>query len=160
MIASSLAWPVIQIINSSKDFKDEKGKVVYINGATPASNACGAGICAINFFNAPPSLLAAPLHSSKSPNHPLQINPRFYSTRVVRNTFINGAWGPEETAGGMPFTPNTAFKVAVTYQQDGYEIAVNGDHFVTYKYRLPLTTPVTVLVSPALLGSSTKVQVV
>ena len=159
MIASSLAWPVIQIV-SSKDCKDEKiGKVVYINGATPASDACGAGICAINLFNALPSLLAAPL-SATSPNVALHFNPRFYSASVVRNSLINGVWGPEETAGGMPFTPNTAFRVAITYQQDGYEIAVNGDHFVTYKYRLPLTTPVTVLVSSALLGSSTKVQVV
>ena len=62
--------------------------------------------------------------------------------------------------GGLPFTPNTAFNVVITHQQDGYKIAVNGNYFATYKYRLPLTTPVTVLVSPSLLGSSTMVQVV
>ena len=57
---------------------------------------------------------------------------------VVRNSRIGNIWGVEERGGGMPFSPGQPFTVMVVAQMYGFEVAVNGKHFTTYRYREPL----------------------
>lgn len=144
------------VIISWDSYADNKiGKVVYVKGVAPGSDECGAGVCAVNIIPA-----TLPVLASSGPNNALHFNPRFSSKYVVRNTYNKGAWGPEETSGGMPLTPKSPFIVAITVQQDRYEIAVNGKHFCSYSHRIPLNGPVLALVTPSLLGTSVSVQVI
>ena len=108
----------------------EPGKVVYIEGTAPTS-----GRFAVNFISV--------LNSDDIAFH---FNPRFNQDVVVRNTFRNGEWGPEERDGGFPFTAGEEFSLIFVCQDYGYEVAVNGDHFTTYLHRLPYTQEMIVMI--------------
>lgn len=47
----------------------------------------------------------------KGPDVAFHFNPRFNEQTVVRNSNINGVWGPEERGGGFPFVPGGRFEV-------------------------------------------------
>lgn len=71
----------------------------------------------------------------------LQLNPRFPSNEVIRNTRINGVWGEEDKTGGFPFKQGDYFSFKITCTQDHFVIGANDDaSFATYKHRLPFTT--------------------
>lgn len=142
---------------SSKNCSDDKiGKAIYISGAIPA--APGPSTCTFNVILAPPSGLA----TASPSNIALHFNPRPSSPyrAVYRNTFINGNWGGEEFGGGLPFTLNSPYSLVVNMQEDKFSITVNGVQFATFAYRIRLSAPTTVLVSPGLFGSITEVKVV
>ncbi|XP_045693361.1 galectin-9-like isoform X4 [Phyllostomus hastatus] len=67
-----------------------------------------------------------------------QINSCFDTNSVVRNTRINGCWGPEETyiPRSMPFSRGQGFMVVITCEITGYMVAVNGQHLFEYNHRL------------------------
>ena len=145
---------------SSQTCSDDKiGKGIFISGATPGPTSIHDSV---NVILAPPSGLTTPLFTASAPNVALHFNPRLsaiYNT-VVRNAFLNGNWGAEETGGGMPFTPNSAYTLAIIMQEDKFKISVNGAQFTTFAYRIRPSAPMTVLVSPGLFGSVTEVKVV
>ena len=68
---------------------------------------------------------------------------------VSRNTYgpTCGRLELGEDEGGMPFEPNTPFEVVIVAQQFGFEIGVNGTHFATYEYRMPLAKDMTVMLT-------------
>ena len=66
---------------------------------------------------------------------------------VVRNSHTGNSWGVEERGGGMPFSPGQPFTVMIIAQLFGFEVAVNGNHFTYYRYRLPLSHQMAVVLS-------------
>ena len=107
--------------------------MVYIKGTTPDS-----GRFSINFLEMStptPNLTSIAFH----------FNPRLDESVIVRNTRINGVWEVEETGGGMPLTANEEFSCGFVSQMYGFEVEVNGDYFTQYKYRVPITEEMFVL---------------
>ncbi|XP_060639578.2 galectin-4-like isoform X1 [Anolis sagrei] len=78
------------------------------------------------------------LKNSITGNIALHINPRFKERVLVRNSFLNGAWGPEERHGhGMPFSPGQAFHMEITNFKNNYRVIVNGQVVFDYTHRIP-----------------------
>ena len=145
---------------SSQSCSDDKiGKKIYISGATPGPTSIHDSV---NVFFGLPSSLATPLFTSSAPSVALHFNPRFSPAynAVIRNAFLNGNWGAEETEGELPFAPNSAYTLAITMKEHKFKIRVNGEQFTTFAYRIRPRGPMTVLVSPGLFGSVTEVKVV
>jgi len=68
----------------------------------------------------------------------LHLSPVFtHPQRVVRNSLQNLTWGPEESAGGNPFSPGQPFEVIILVEYNSYKIAINGFHFTEFVHRLP-----------------------
>ena len=68
----------------------------------------------------------------------------------VTRTSYGVTCGGEETGesdGGMPFDAGEQFQVTIVAQQFGFEIGVNGSHFASYTYRLPLSSHMTVMLT-------------
>uniref|UniRef100_A0A8C6Y2B3 Galectin n=1 Tax=Naja naja TaxID=35670 RepID=A0A8C6Y2B3_NAJNA len=72
-------------------------------------------------------------------NIALHVNPRFKERALVRNSFINGAWGSEErNIAFLPFCPGQAFQVrGITYLENCYQMLVNGQLKFEYIHRIP-----------------------
>ncbi|GFS68240.1 galectin-4, partial [Nephila pilipes] len=70
----------------------------------------------------------------------LHLSPVFSSPpRVVRNSLENQQWGPEESHGPQfPFVVDQRFEILILAESDHFKIAVNGQHFTEFQYRLPL----------------------
>ncbi|XP_013358801.1 PREDICTED: galectin-5-like [Chinchilla lanigera] len=66
------------------------------------------------------------------------LNPRFSENTVIRNSRINGSWGPEEKSWpvNMPFIPEHSFKVEIICKTDRYKVTVDGHHLLEYTHRL------------------------
>lgn len=58
---------------------------------------------------------------------------------IVRNHFKNQVWGNEERHGGMPIQWQESFEISITPEASLFRIAVNGNHFCTFIYRLPIS---------------------
>ncbi|XP_034485147.1 galectin-9-like [Drosophila innubila] len=69
----------------------------------------------------------------------LHINPRLVRKFIVRNTKLNGFWGPEEVDTPTSFTLSrgSRFKIQVLVTSDYYLISINNQAFAQYKHRLP-----------------------
>ncbi|XP_070517826.1 galectin-4 isoform X2 [Cardiocondyla obscurior] len=76
-------------------------------------------------------------------NIALHFNPRLDRGYVVRNTKVRGYWEEEETCSpagpsGCVFRRNTYVHLLIFCANNAFQIAVNGEHFCTFYYRLPL----------------------
>lgn len=49
----------------------------------------------------------------KGPDVVFHFNPRFNEQTIVRNSNIDGCWGPEERGGGFPFVQGSRFEVVI-----------------------------------------------
>lgn len=58
---------------------------------------------------------------------------------IVRNSFSNQIWGAEERHGGMPIQWTESFEISITPEPSLFKISINGKHFCTMTYRLPIT---------------------
>ena len=70
-------------------------------------------------------------------------NPRYFASGpvLVFNSFLDNAWGTEETPTGYPFGATTV-NVVVVVEESGYRITVNGGAF-QYLYNHRRTSLVT-----------------
>ncbi|XP_028834565.1 galectin-8 [Denticeps clupeoides] len=67
------------------------------------------------------------------------LNPRFRSPPcIVCNTLQQGCWGCEETLDQMPFKRGGSFEIVIMLHDDAFKVAVNGDHVLEYRHRIPL----------------------
>nr|CAD7425380.1 unnamed protein product [Timema monikensis] len=60
------------------------------------------------------------LESAGGAEKALHFNPRFNDGVVVRNSFLNGGWGPEERDGGLPLRKGAKFTLNIRCDPDGY----------------------------------------
>ncbi|XP_029427189.1 galectin-4-like isoform X2 [Rhinatrema bivittatum] len=66
----------------------------------------------------------------------LHINPRMTECVVVRNSFLNGAWGPEERdLPNNPFRPGEYFDLSVRCGNYRFKVFMNGQHLFNYEHR-------------------------
>nr|CAD7407150.1 unnamed protein product [Timema poppensis] len=75
------------------------------------------------------------LESAGGAEKALHFNPRFNDGVVVRNSFLNGGWGPEERDGGLPLRKGAKFTLNIRCDPDGYRITVNGRFFTLFRHR-------------------------
>lgn len=62
-------------------------------------------------------------------------NPRFHEQQIVRNSNLDGCWGPEERDGGFPFVPGRRFELKILVEEDSFKVAVDGNHLLEYEHR-------------------------
>ncbi|XP_055002398.1 galectin-4-like [Sorex araneus] len=71
----------------------------------------------------------------------LHINPRMGEKAVVRNSFLNGGWGCEESGISYnPFAPGQYFDLSICTSTDNLKVFANGQHIFDYEHRVPATT--------------------
>ncbi|AWP16699.1 Galectin [Scophthalmus maximus] len=69
----------------------------------------------------------------------LHFSPRFKgSPRVVCNSLLQESWGQEETLHQLPYKCGAPFETIVLVRRDVFKVAVNGNHLLSYKHRIPL----------------------
>ncbi|XP_063222308.1 galectin-4-like [Bacillus rossius redtenbacheri] len=70
----------------------------------------------------------------------LHLNPRFDLDQVVRNSRVAGRWGDEEVAAltKNPLRRGAAFVIAIFVAEEEFLISLNGRHFCSYSFRVPL----------------------
>ncbi|XP_039637317.1 galectin-8-like [Perca fluviatilis] len=67
----------------------------------------------------------------------LHLNACLKKKVFVRNSFISGCWGPEETKlDSFPFTEGGYFEMIVLCESQQFCVAVNGQHQLDYKHRV------------------------
>ncbi|KAL0969426.1 hypothetical protein UPYG_G00227240 [Umbra pygmaea] len=62
-------------------------------------------------------------------------NPRFYEQQIVRNSNLDGSWGPEERDGVFPFVQGQRFELKILVEEDSFKVAVDGNHILEYEHR-------------------------
>ncbi|XP_042897554.1 galectin-4 isoform X2 [Parasteatoda tepidariorum] len=106
----------------------QSGNLIKISGTVPS----GASCFSINLQNGSNGIQRNDIA--------LHLSPVFSSPpRVVRNSLENQNWGPEESHGPpFPFSSCQSFEIFILVEPDHFKIAVNGQHFTEFNYRLPL----------------------
>ncbi|XP_022830521.1 galectin-9-like [Spodoptera litura] len=64
-------------------------------------------------------------------------NPRFGDQCIVRNSYISGHWGAEETSGGMPLVRGEQFEAEFKCSEGHFTVNLNGKHFCDFPHRIP-----------------------
>ncbi|XP_039642536.1 galectin-3-like isoform X1 [Perca fluviatilis] len=72
-------------------------------------------------------------------------NPRFSEETIVRNSNVDGSWGPEEREGGFPFVQGQRFELKILVEEDSFKVAVDGTHLLEYEHRVGGLEEVTLL---------------
>lgn len=66
----------------------------------------------------------------------LHINLRFNKSTLIRNSFLNGVWGEEETTTGeLPFKKGEHFDLSVRSGDQRFKVFVNGHHAFNFDLR-------------------------
>lgn len=80
------------------------------------------------------------------PDLALHFDARFFSYSIVRNSRVNGVWGPEENMiSHFPFQPGMNFDMIIKVQSDAYMIILNGQQFISFRHRLNAFTRFNIL---------------
>ncbi|XP_025962536.2 galectin-9C [Dromaius novaehollandiae] len=78
----------------------------------------------------------------------LHFNPRFNKGGyVVCNSLVKESWGKEERKYEMPFAKGQPFEIEILMRNEVYMVAVNGEHFLDFESRIPLSRVDTITVS-------------
>ncbi|XP_031785782.1 galectin-4 isoform X2 [Nasonia vitripennis] len=83
------------------------------------------------------------LKCKTSGNIALHFNPRLDRGYVVRNSKFKGCWDVEETCSpagsrGYVFRRNSFFHLTIFCTINEFQIAIDGEHFCAFAYRMPL----------------------
>ncbi|KAL7286080.1 hypothetical protein TKK_0019596 [Trichogramma kaykai] len=109
-----------------------------LNNLTPTS-----AIIVIGYIPIDATRFSINLKCRTSGNIALHFNPRLDRGYVVRNTKLKGYWQDEETCSpissrGYIFRRNSYFHVTIFCTLNEFQIAIDGEHFCAFAYRLPL----------------------
>ncbi|XP_072885519.1 galectin-9-like isoform X3 [Hemitrygon akajei] len=74
-------------------------------------------------------------------------NIRYDESAVVCNTLECERWGSEERKQQVPINAGTYFELIFNTQYHGFQVSVNGQHFLQYNHRLPMTRVDTLKIS-------------
>ncbi|XP_064157571.1 uncharacterized protein LOC135235715 [Anguilla rostrata] len=78
----------------------------------------------------------------------MHFNPRFAGGEVVVfNSYRHGGWKNEERPPGMPFIQGEAFEMVFVVAPEGYKVVVNGQHYYTFKHRMPVERVTTLTIA-------------
>lgn len=68
------------------------------------------------------------------------LNPRLLQHYIVRNTRLNGQWGDEEKTSTVkfPLQREGKFNLCIFIGNGEFLVNIEGTHFCTYKFRVPL----------------------
>ncbi|KAL6083560.1 hypothetical protein STEG23_000633 [Scotinomys teguina] len=75
------------------------------------------------------------------PDVAFHFNPRFYTVRphVICNTLQGGLWQKEVRWPGVTLQRGASFLILFLFESEEVKVSVNGQHFLHYHYRLPLS---------------------
>ncbi|XP_074192613.1 galectin-12 isoform X2 [Rhinolophus sinicus] len=75
------------------------------------------------------------------PDIAIHFNPRFYTTKphVICNTLHNGLWQAEARWPHLALQRGASFLILFLFGNEEMKVSVNGQHFLRYRYRLPLS---------------------
>ncbi|GFY60048.1 galectin-8 [Trichonephila inaurata madagascariensis] len=106
----------------------QPGNLIRISGTVSNSATCFS----INLQNGSNSYQRSDIS--------FHLSPVFSSPpRIVRNSLENQQWGPEESHGPeFPLAVGQRFEILILVEKDHFKVAVNGQHFTEFQYRLPL----------------------
>ncbi|XP_078287202.1 galectin-9-like [Rhinoraja longicauda] len=67
-------------------------------------------------------------------------NVRYDQSTVVCNTLENDTWGTEEIKHHVPIKAGSYFELIIKIGNYSFQVSVDGQHFLEYRHRLPLTS--------------------
>uniref|UniRef100_A0A8C7BNB7 Galectin n=1 Tax=Neovison vison TaxID=452646 RepID=A0A8C7BNB7_NEOVI len=75
------------------------------------------------------------------PDIAVHFNPRFHTTKphVICNTLHLGRWEAEARWPRVPLQRGAPFRLLFLFGNEEMKVSVNGQHFLHYRYRLPLS---------------------
>lgn len=75
------------------------------------------------------------------PDVAFHFNPRFYTVKphVICNTLQGGLWQREVRWPGIALQKGASFLILFLFDNEEVKVSVNGQHFLHYRYRLPLS---------------------
>ncbi|XP_053418423.1 galectin-12 isoform X8 [Nycticebus coucang] len=75
------------------------------------------------------------------PDIAIHFNPRFYTTKphVICNTLYGGRWQKEARWPHLALQRGSSFLILFLFGNEEVKVSVNGQHFLHYHYRLPLS---------------------
>ncbi|XP_032870284.1 galectin-9-like [Amblyraja radiata] len=111
----------------------QDGKVVIIQGQVPEK--------AVRFE------VAFVCSNSKHSDIAFHFNMRYDESTVVCNTLENANWGTEEIKHQVPVKARSYFELIIKTCNDHFQVSVDGQHFLEYRHRLPMTSVDTLEVS-------------
>ena len=68
-------------------------------------------------------------------NIPFRISVNLDTNRVTVNHRRDGVWGIEKLIASMPFIAGETFKLTVFAETNGFEVGVDGMHYVFFEYQ-------------------------
>ncbi|PNI45490.1 LGALS12 isoform 2 [Pan troglodytes] len=105
------------------------GKMVVLQGVVPLDAhrfqvdfQCGCSLC-------------------PRPDIAFHFNPRFHTTKphVICNTLHGGRWQREARWPHLPLRRGSSFLILFLFGNEEVKVSVNGQHFLHFRYRLPLS---------------------
>lgn len=67
----------------------------------------------------------------------IHVCPRFTEGFITRNHIQSMTWGHEENFGPMVIQPGQEFEIIILCHFTCFKVAINGQHFADFRYRLP-----------------------